>query len=302
MPVRDPELVVDGAVDVARFADGAGPARSWSTRPTAWSRSASARPIGAARSRPGSRPTSRCRSSTAAPSRSRRSGGARSCCSRGPPGEAAATTCRSGSVCSEELGPQGLDIVGVAFDDTVAVALEWVDAADPRPTFPMLLDREHLLSELYGIFNVPTVIWIDEDDRIARAPVIAPGDDSSRTSPTSTPSVHHDQLRAVGAHGGAPAGERSRGGDAPDRRRAARAPRATRRRVPRARGSRRRGRAALPARRRARTDGLDDPARQPAAARRRPVRPGVLRVHGGVGRGRIARLRIGRPRRPDAPA
>ena len=87
-------------------------------------------------------------------------------------------------------------IVGVALDDTVAVAKEWVDAADPRPTFPMLLDREHLLSELYGVYNVPTVIWIDEDDRIARAPVIAPGDDMFKDFTNIDSSVHHDQLRS----------------------------------------------------------------------------------------------------------
>src|SRR4051812_8913288 len=86
-------------------------------------------------------------------------------------------------------------MVGVAFDDTVPVAKEWLDAADPRPTFPMLLDREHLLGELYGIFNVPTVVWIDEDDRIARAPVIAPGDDMFKDFTNIDSSVHHDQLR-----------------------------------------------------------------------------------------------------------
>src|SRR4051794_26408977 len=86
-------------------------------------------------------------------------------------------------------------MVGVAFDDTVPVAKEWLDAADPRPTFPMLLDREHLLGELYGIFNVPTVVWIDEDDRIARAPVIAPGDDQFKDFTNIDSSVHHDQLR-----------------------------------------------------------------------------------------------------------
>jgi hypothetical protein len=36
-------------------------------------------------------------------------------------------------------------------------------------TFPVLLDREHIVSELLAISNVPTVLWIDEQDRIARA-------------------------------------------------------------------------------------------------------------------------------------
>src|SRR3954447_20139278 len=68
----------------------------------------------------------------------------------------------------------------------------------------MLLDREHLLGELYGIYNVPTVIWIDEDDHIARAPVIAPGDDLFKDFTNIDSSVHHDQLRAWVATGALP--------------------------------------------------------------------------------------------------
>jgi peroxiredoxin len=96
---------------------------------------------------------------------------------------------------AEELGPQGLDIVSVALDDSAGAAKEWVDAADPQPTFPVLVDREHLVGELFGITNVPSVVWIDEDDHIVRAPVIAPGDDMFKDFTNIDSSVHHEQLR-----------------------------------------------------------------------------------------------------------
>jgi peroxiredoxin len=108
---------------------------------------------------------------------------------------------------ADELRPDGLDIVSVAMDDNAAAAKEWVDAADPRPTFPVLYDREHLLGELYGITNVPSVVWIDEDDRIVRAPVIAPGDDEFKAFTNIDSSVHHDQLRQWVRHGEVPEDE-----------------------------------------------------------------------------------------------
>jgi peroxiredoxin len=105
---------------------------------------------------------------------------------------------------AEELAPEGLDVVSVAMDDSAAAAKEWVDQADPHPTFPVLYDREHLLSELYGITNVPSVVWIDEDDHIVRAPVIAPGDDQWKDFTHIDSTVHHDQLRTWVREGAVP--------------------------------------------------------------------------------------------------
>lgn len=52
----------------------------------------------------------------------------------------------------------------MAFDDSADDVREWAEGIG----YPVLVDRQHLLSELYAISNVPTVIWIDENDRIVR--------------------------------------------------------------------------------------------------------------------------------------
>lgn len=101
---------------------------------------------------------------------------------------------------SDELGFDRLQVVAVALDD---------DAADVEPfvediTFPVLLDRDHLLSELYAISNVPTVVWIDEDGRIARPNGVAFGTDVF-TDFTGVAAVHHmDEIRAWVADGTVP--------------------------------------------------------------------------------------------------
>ena len=43
---------------------------------------------------------------------------------------------------------------------------------------PVLYDPHHLLTELYAISNVPTVVWIDEDGRIVRPNAEAFGTDT----------------------------------------------------------------------------------------------------------------------------
>ena len=90
--------------------------------------------------------------------------GRRSCSSPSPPGEAVATTCPGGRPCTTELAEHGFTVIGVAIDESVDDVRPWTEAI----TFPVLIDPQHALTELYAISNVPTVIWIDEDDRIVR--------------------------------------------------------------------------------------------------------------------------------------
>ncbi len=63
-------------------------------------------------------------------------------------------------------------------------------------TFPVLMDPDHLLTELYAISNVPTVVMIDEDDRIVHPNWSAFGTDTFRDFTGIDSDKQHDRVRA----------------------------------------------------------------------------------------------------------
>lgn len=67
---------------------------------------------------------------------------------------------------NEELGPEGLSVITVAIDRSLDDARPWVQRAGA--THPSLVDTEHRVADLYNMVNVPTVVWIDEQQRIVR--------------------------------------------------------------------------------------------------------------------------------------
>ena len=69
----------------------------------------------------------------------------------------------------DELVSKGLEVVTVALDlKGVETAGRWIEAANP--SHPSLIDQAHLVDELFGIVNVPTGVWIDEEGMIVRPP------------------------------------------------------------------------------------------------------------------------------------
>ncbi len=71
-----------------------------------------------------------------------------------------------------ELYPKGLEIVTVALDTGGAEAARpWIERA--KPEHPSLIDRAHVVDELFGIVNVPSGVWIDEAGLIVRPPETA---------------------------------------------------------------------------------------------------------------------------------
>jgi hypothetical protein len=67
-----------------------------------------------------------------------------------------------------ELRPQGLEIVTVALDANVEGARGIVERVNPN--HPSLIDQAHSLDALFGVVNVPSGIWIDEQGMIVRPP------------------------------------------------------------------------------------------------------------------------------------
>jgi len=83
-------------------------------------------------------------------------------------------------------------VIAVALDESADDVREYADSI----TFPVLIDRDRLLTELYAISNVPTVVWIEADGTIARPNAAEPGTDMfiDFTGVSATP--HMDAVRA----------------------------------------------------------------------------------------------------------
>ena len=68
----------------------------------------------------------------------------------------------------DELHQDGLEIVTVALDSTGEAARNVLEPL--APTHPALIDETHTVDKLFGVVNVPSGIWIDEDGGIVRPP------------------------------------------------------------------------------------------------------------------------------------
>jgi hypothetical protein len=91
----------------------------------------------------------------------------------------------------DELGETGFTVLGVALDNGPEDVQPWVEGI----TFPVLIDPQHLLTELYAISNVPTVVWIDEEGRIVRPNGVAFGSDQFKQFTGVEAGPHLDALR-----------------------------------------------------------------------------------------------------------
>jgi peroxiredoxin len=103
----------------------------------------------------------------------------------------------------DELAPDGFTVIAVAIDQR---------ADDVRPftegiTMPVLYDRHHLLTELYAISNVPTVVWIDESDRIVRPNAEAFGTDTFAEFTGAESAPHLEMVRQWVRNGEVPLDE-----------------------------------------------------------------------------------------------
>ncbi|GAA3005399.1 hypothetical protein GCM10017559_28860 [Streptosporangium longisporum] len=63
-----------------------------------------------------------------------------------------------------ELGGHGFSVLSVSLDRDPEAAREWL----AEVTHPAVIDTDGRIAELYNVINVPTVVWVDAEGRIAR--------------------------------------------------------------------------------------------------------------------------------------
>jgi peroxiredoxin len=93
----------------------------------------------------------------------------------------------------DELGDENFTVIAVAIDESPDDVRPWTDDVT---TMPVLIDPQHVLSEVYAISNVPAVVWIDEDDNIVRPNSVAFSNDMFKEFTGVESGPHLDAVRA----------------------------------------------------------------------------------------------------------
>ena len=91
----------------------------------------------------------------------------------------------------EQYPPAILDLMGWSAD-------AWRGAGPPQ--YPCLIDQRHEVSRLYGMVNVPTAVWIDEEGRIVRPPEPAGVNEAFKAVDLATFSMPADAVESGSRH------------------------------------------------------------------------------------------------------
>jgi hypothetical protein len=65
-----------------------------------------------------------------------------------------------------ELSQYNFSVFSIMEDKNIEDARPWIEKSGAK--FPCTIDTNHIVSDLYNMFNVPTVVWIDENGKIVR--------------------------------------------------------------------------------------------------------------------------------------
>lgn len=88
-----------------------------------------------------------------------------------------------------ELHTSGFELITVGLDTLGdAGCRAFIEAA--KPQHPSLIDRHHVLADLFGVINIPSSVWIDEQGMIVRPAEAAPA------PPQATPAAPRLALSA----------------------------------------------------------------------------------------------------------
>ena len=91
----------------------------------------------------------------------------------------------------DELADHDFGVVAVAIDESTTAVEPWAEPVD----FPVLVDTDRTFADSYGLVNVPTVIWLDEDHRVVRQPSTEFSDDQFTSVHGIESGPHLDAVR-----------------------------------------------------------------------------------------------------------